>query len=204
MKLPTLALTAAFVAAAAMAAELTRFIPEKSQITFVSKQMGVPVDGRFKKFDAKIAVDPSKPENGKAQLEIDLASIDTGSGDADAEVKGKSWFNTAAFPRASFVSSQVRALGGGRYEALGKLTIKGTTRDIAAPFSVKPEAGGALFDGGFTLNRLQFKIGEGAWSDTSTVADEIQIKFRIFVAGELASASANASVNTPAKNTAKK
>jgi polyisoprenoid-binding protein YceI len=184
LKLRSLLLAGVLLATAAVAAELTQFKPEKSQITFVSKQMGVPVDGRFKKFDAKIAVDPAKPETGKAQFDIDLASIDTGSSEADAEVKGKSWFNSAAFPKASFVSSQVRALGGGRYEALGKLTIKGTTRDVAAPFVIKTDAGGAWFDGGFTLNRLQFKIGEGAWADTSTVADEIQVKFKIFVTGE--------------------
>ena len=181
MKIHALALAAALIASAAMAAELTQFSPEKSQITFVSKQMGVPVDGRFKKFDARISVDPARPESGKAQIDIDLASIDTGSSEADAEVKGKSWFNSAAFPKATFASSQVRAIGNGRYEALGKLTIKGTTRDVTAPFSVKAEAGGAWSDGGFTLSRLQFKIGEGAWADTSTVADEIQVKFKVFV-----------------------
>jgi polyisoprenoid-binding protein YceI len=183
MKLRSLAAVAVLVATAAMAAELTQFSPEKSQITFVSKQMGVPVDGRFKKFDAKISVDPAKPETGKVQLEIDLASIDAGSSDADAEVKGKSWFNTAAFPKANFVSTQVRPLGNGRYEVLGKLTIKGTTREVTAPFTIKPEAAGAWLDGGFTLNRLDFKIGEGMWADTSTVAGEIQIKFKVFVAG---------------------
>ena len=115
MKLRYLAAATILVATAAMAAELTQFSPEKSQITFISKQMGVAVDGRFRKFDTKIAVDPAKPETGKVQLEIDLASIDAGSSDADAEVKGKSWFNTAAFPKATFVSSQVRALGNGRY-----------------------------------------------------------------------------------------
>jgi polyisoprenoid-binding protein YceI len=184
MKLRSLAAVAVLVATAAMAAELTQFSPEKSQITFVSKQMGVPVDGRFKKFDAKISVDPAKPETGKVQLEIDLASIDAGSSDADAEVKGKSWFNTAIFPKASFVSSQVRGIGNGRYEALGKLTIKGTTRDVIAPFAVKLENGGAWFDGSFTLNRLQFKIGDGVWADTATVADEIQVKFKVFVAAD--------------------
>lgn len=204
MKRYALAFAAAFVttclATSALAAELTQFSPEKSQITFVSKQMGVPVEGRFKKFGAKIAVDASKPETGHAQIDIDLASIDTGSSEADDEVKGKSWFNTAAFPKASFVSSQVRVLGGGRYETLGKLTIKGTTRDITAPFIIKPEGGGVWFDGGFTLNRLPFKIGEGAWADTATVADEIQIKFKIFLAGDLTKNPAK----DPAKNSAKK
>jgi len=183
MKLRILALGGALVATAAMATELTQFSPEKSQISFVSKQMGVAVDGRFKKFDAKITVDPAKPEAGKAQLDIELASIDTGSGEADSEVKGKKWFNTAAFPKASFVSSQVRALGGGRYEALGKLTIKGSTRDVAAPFTFKQEGNAGVFDGAFTLKRLDYAIGEGEWADTSTVANEIQIKFHVVALG---------------------
>lgn len=194
MKRRVFMLLAAFAVSAGMAGELTRFSPEKSQISFVSKQMGVPVDGRFRKFDASIAVDPAKPESGKAQFEIDLSSIDTGSADADSEVKGKNWFNTAAYPKAGFVSSQVRALGGGRYEALGKLTIKGHTRDVAAAFAVKPEGGGAWFDGGFTLSRLAFKIGEGVWADTATVSDEVQIKFRIYVA-----ADSSGSARSPAK-----
>ena len=190
MKFGPLAVAGILLASTAVASELTQLSPEKSQITFVSKQMGVPVDGRFKKFEAKIAVDPAKPESGKAQFDIDLASIDTGSGEADAEVKGKNWFNTAVFPKASFVSGQVRPIGAGRYEALGKLTIKGTTRDVVAPFSVKQEAGGAWFDGGFAISRLQFKIGEGIWADTSTVADEVQIKFKVFVAGDPAKSAA--------------
>lgn len=196
MKLHPFVLAGALVASVAVAAELSQLSPEKSQISFVSKQMGVPVDGRFKKFDAKISVDPAKPETGKAQFDIDLASIDTGNSEADSEVRGKAWFNTTAFPRATFVSTQVRAIGGGRYEALGKLTIKGTTRDIAAPFTVKPEGNGAWFDGSFTLSRLQYKIGDGIWADTSTVADEVQIKFKVFLTGEVA--------GTPTKSTTKK
>ena len=61
---------------------------------------------------------------------------------------------------------------------------------MSAPFTVKPEAGGAWFDGGFTLNRLQFKIGDGVWADTSTVADEVQIKFKIFVTADSAKGAA--------------
>jgi polyisoprenoid-binding protein YceI len=183
MKLRALALAATLVATAALAAELTQFSPEKSQISFVSKQMGVAVDGRFAKFDAKISVAPARPETGKAQIDVELTSIDTGSSDADAEVKGKKWFNTAAFPKASFVSSQVRALGGGRYEALGKLTIKGHTHDVTAPFTFKQDGNVGSFDGVFTLNRLDYAIGEGEWADTSTVANEVQIKFHVVALG---------------------
>ena len=110
----------------------------KSEITFVSKQMNVPVQGRFKKFSAQIDFDPKKPANAKAQIEVDLASIDTGSADADAEVGKKAWFNTSAFPAAKFVSSSVTQAGPDKYEAHGKLSIKGIGVEVAAPFVAVP------------------------------------------------------------------
>jgi polyisoprenoid-binding protein YceI len=155
----------------------------KSEITFVSKQMNVPVQGRFKKFTAQIVFDPKKPAASKADIEVDLGSIDTGSADADAEVGKKAWFNTSAFPAAKFASSAVTQTGPDKYEARGKLSIKGIGEEIAAPFTVKRAGDAVTFEGGFTLKRLQFKIGEGAWSDTDTVADEVQVKFRIVTTG---------------------
>jgi polyisoprenoid-binding protein YceI len=155
----------------------------KSEITFVSKQMNVPVQGRFKKFTAQIAFDPRKPASSKSDIEVDLGSIDTGSADADAEVGKKAWFNTSAFPTAKFSSSSVTQAGPDKYEVRGKLSIKGIGRDIAAPFTVKRSGDLVTYEGGFTLKRLRFQIGEGAWSDTETVADEVQVKFRIVSAG---------------------
>ena len=174
-------LSGLFIAQAASAVELTQLLASKSSITFTSKQMGVAVNGGFRKFDAQLVIDPAKPEAGKARVDVDLASIDAGSSDADTEVKGKGWFNTAAFPKASFVSSSVKALGDGRFEAHGSLTIKGISRETVIPFLIRNEGAGAWLEGGFVLPRLQFKIGEGMWSDTSTVADEVQVKFKLFL-----------------------
>jgi diguanylate cyclase (GGDEF)-like protein len=69
--------------------EFAVLLPQQSSITFVSKQMGVAVDGRFRKFAARIALDPARPETGTARIDIDLASIDTGSAEADAEVEAE-------------------------------------------------------------------------------------------------------------------
>lgn len=155
----------------------------RSEITFVSKQMNVPVQGRFKKFTAQIAFDPKKPAASKAEIEVELGSIDTGSADADAEVGKKAWFNTNAFPAAKFASGSVTQSGPDRYEAHGKLSIKGIGQDIVAPFTVKRAGDAVTYEGGFTLKRLQFKIGEGVWSDTETVADDVQVKFKIVTTG---------------------
>ncbi len=161
----------------AYGAELSAVQLDQSTIAFVSRQMNVPVEGAFKKFSAQINIDPARPETGRARIEIDLASIDAGSAEANDEVKGKSWFNTREFPQASFVSSAVKALGGGRFEAVGKMTIKGKTLDARAPFTLKQEKGVLILDGTFPLKRLDYGIGSGVWSDTSVVADEVQVKF---------------------------
>lgn len=174
-------MAAAAIACGAHAVELNQVAAGKSQITFTCKQMGVPMDGSFRKFDAQISIDPAKPETGKARVDVDLASIDAGSSEATSEVKGKEWLNITAFPKASFVASSVKPLGAGRYEARGMLSIKGISRDTVVQFSIRNEGPGSWLEGGFVLPRLQFKIGEGAWGDTSTVADEIQVKFKLFL-----------------------
>jgi len=161
----------------AIAAEFGTLQAEKSALTFVSKQMGVPMDGKFRKFNATIAFDPARPTAASARFDLDLASVDAGSRDADTEVVGKPWFNVKTYPTATFVSSAVRPLGGERFELSGKLTIKGRTQDLVAPFSFRQDGSQRIFDGSFTLKRLDFAIGEGIWADVATVANEVQVKF---------------------------
>ncbi len=171
-----------FAASLASGTEFTVLLPQQSSVTFVSKQMGVPVEGRFRKFAARIALDPARPETGTARIDIDLASIDTGSAEADAEVAGKAWFDTKTYPAASFVSGSVKPSGAGRYEALGKLTLKGKPLDVRAPFTLKQNADTLVIDGMFPIKRLDYGIGSGVWGDTDTVADEVQVRFHFTVA----------------------
>ena len=173
--LPT---TVAALLLAFPAAAQQKIIAAKSSIRFVTKQMNVPVEGVFKRFDATVAFDPAKPEATKAEFEVELGSIDLGSAEGDTEAKRKAWLNIDAFPKAKFVASSVKSLGGGKFEASGPLTIKGTSQNIVAPFTVAEAGGMRTVEGQFTLKRLQYKIGEGPWADTDTVADDILVRFR--------------------------
>jgi polyisoprenoid-binding protein YceI len=161
-----------------IAAEFTVLRPQQSSVVFVSKQMGVPVEGSFRKFSASIRVDPAKPEQGKARIDIDLTSIDTGNDDANQEVAGKAWFDSKKYPTANFVSSQVKTLGKGRFEVLGDLTIKGRTQKVRAPFTLEQKPGILVVAGSFPINRLDYGIGSGIWGDTEVVADEVRLDFR--------------------------
>ena len=141
--------------------------------------MNVPVEGKFTRFRSKLTFDPAKPGAARAEFEIDLASIDAGSKDADDEVAGKAWFDTKAFPVARFVASSVKPLGGNRFEVAGKMTIKGKTLDLTTPVTVAQQGNSATFDGSLVLKRADYGIGDGIWADFGTVANEVQIKFRL-------------------------
>lgn len=174
---------AAFATVGAHAIQFATVRPAESRISFVSKQMGVPVEGAFSRFVTRLEFDPARPEAGKASIEIELASIDAGSADANAEVAGRAWFDTGNHPVARFESSSVKALGDGRFEVRGPLSLKGRTRDVVARFSVRQDGNTAVFEGGFPFRRSEFGIGDGAWADPTVVADEVQVRFRIVADG---------------------
>ena len=154
---------------------------EKSRISCVSKQMNVPVEALFRKFTAQINFDPARAESTKASIEIEVGSFDIDNAEANDEARGKAWFDARNFPKANFTATSVKALGGGRFEARGPLTIKGKTVDVVTPFTYRDAPGGGMIDGNFSVKRLQFNIGEGAWKDTDTVADEVQIRYQLLL-----------------------
>jgi polyisoprenoid-binding protein YceI len=181
MKKSALLLLMAAFALPAFAQAPQRVALDKSFIRFVSKQMNVPVEGKFRKFDATVSFDPKKPEAAKAEFEVDLASIDLGSPEGETEAVRPLWFNTAAFPKGKFVAASVKPTGPNKYEATGALTIKGITQNVTAPFTMAETADARTVEGQFTLKRLQFKIGEKQWADTETVADDVVVRFRFVI-----------------------
>ena len=167
-------------AAPAMAQQL---VPAQSEIAFVSKQMGVPVEGRFKQFSAAVAFDPKKPEAARIGFTIQSGSASFGAAETDAEVPKPAWFNVAKFPTASFQSSAVKALGGGRFEVRGALSIKGASQEVLVPVTVSQAGAASTAVGSFVIKRLDFKIGDGEWADTSMVANDVTVKFKLALSG---------------------
>jgi len=158
-----------------------------SEINFTTRQMGVPVEGRFGKFSAQITLDPKRPETGSVAFTIDTGSARFGSAELDAEVPKPIWLSVAKFPQASFQSTTIRAAGPGRFDVAGKLTIKGIVRDVSVPVQVTQTGAGAAAvstaSGSFAIRRLVFQVGEGEWTDTSLLADDVQIRFKLQLTG---------------------
>jgi polyisoprenoid-binding protein YceI len=159
--------------------------PTGSEIVFVTRQLGAPVEGRFTRFTAQLALDPKAPERGNVRLAIDTASARFGTAELDGEVVRPGWLSSAAFPQAVFQSSAIRATGADRFEIAGRLAIKGSERDVVVPVTLTRQPGGTsgTATGSFTLKRLDFKIGEAEWADTSLLANEVQVRFKLALSG---------------------
>ncbi len=162
----------------AASAHAAGFVPDRSEITFVSKQMGVELQGRFRKFDGDIVFKPTDLAASHARIEVDLASIDLGAPDSEQEVKGKDWFLVANYPKGIFQSTQIRSKGPDQYEAAGKFTLKGITRDLVVPITVRHAGKVDTAEGGFVMKRTDFNIGQGVWADPDAVAINVTVKFK--------------------------
>ena len=176
-----LALTALFAALPAHAQQ--KLVPAQSEIAFLTRQMGVPVDGRFKKFDAQVAFDPKQPAAAKISFTIDLGSAAIGTAETEAELLKPDWFDTKKFPQATFTSTAVKPAGTGKLEVAGTLSIKGSSQAVTVPVLLAQTAGLTTATGSFTLKRLDFRIGDGDWKDTSVVANDVQVRFKLTLAG---------------------
>lgn len=172
-------LAALLALAAAAGAAVLKTDNAKSSVSAVFKQMNVPIESKFTRHNIVIDYNAAAPDTSKASVDIETASLDLGDPDMNKEVAKKEWFNSAQFPKATFVSTTIKSAGAGKLTVSGKLTIKGRAADVSFPVAVKAEGGKQVFDGALPIKRLAFNIGEGEWKDTGMVADEVTIKFHV-------------------------
>lgn len=174
-------------AAKAPGAATATLLAAQSSLGFAITQMGVPVQGQFKQFDAKVNFDPAKPATGHIGFTVDVGSASLGSREADAEMPKPVWFNAVQFPQASFQSTAIKALGAGKFEVAGKLSIKGAVREVVVPVALTQTGTAPALtttaSGSFSIPRLAFKVGEAEWADTSLVADAVTINFKLVLSG---------------------
>ncbi len=172
----TIALTVAFVAAAAGDPTVNA---SKSSIIATFKEENVPVDAPLKKFNGRIDYNVAQPGAAKAALEVDTGSIDLGSSDYNAEVRKKEWLDSGTYPKASFISTSVKPGAPGHFDATGTFTLKGKTQTLTVPVTATVGAAGTpmVFEGAFEISRAYFNIGSKEWNDE--VDDKVRVRFHL-------------------------
>jgi polyisoprenoid-binding protein YceI len=129
-----------------------------------------------------VSFDTAKPETSKIHFTVDTGSATMGAKETDSNLPGADWFNIAKFPKATFDSSAVKALGGGKYQVDGTLTIKGNAQKVSVPVVLTHRAPPPRCRHAAAQAPV-FKIGDGDWADTSMVADEVTVQFKLALTG---------------------
>jgi len=173
---PLAVCVAGFLAAAAAAQTP---VPASGNISVIAKQMNVPIEGRFRTFSAQIEFDPARPTAAKVMIDVDVASLDFGDDDFNYELRTRTWLDARGYPKATFASQAVRPLAADRLAVSGTLNIKGKALHVTVPVTFKTEGAKRVFEGELQIRRTIFNVGEGEWRDTSVVADDVVIRFRL-------------------------
>jgi polyisoprenoid-binding protein YceI len=110
-----------------------------------------------------------------------LASVSTGSAEADDLLRERDFFAAKQFPQATFRSTATSSTNGDQFQVLGDFTLKGRSNELVIPFTARQEPNGMHIEGRFAISRHAYKVGEGQWADTGTIADEVMIRFNLYL-----------------------
>jgi polyisoprenoid-binding protein YceI len=157
-------------AAAPLHAEVIRFRiqPEASELTFHATSRLMNADGRFSRFAGDVAVDPADLKTARVTVSVEAASLDTGIARRDRHLRSEDFFQIEKFPAITFESLRVEGAGR-RLLVVGRLTLRGVTREVRVPVDVsvsgkRLEARGQFdvkrTDHGMTYDSVVNPIGE--------------------------------------------
>jgi len=173
---------AAAPSAAAAAGRHYTLDAAKSSLQFAFLQAGAQNTGRFPRFTAALDFPGADPAGGKLDVTVDVAALDTGDKDRDDTLKSDDLFAVTKYPQATFRAAQIVKTASG-YEADGKLTIRGVTREAKVPFTFREAAEGGTTVGymaGKTLvRRLDYGVGQGDWKATDQAGNEVTVSFTL-------------------------
>jgi polyisoprenoid-binding protein YceI len=152
----------------------------KSNLIFSGTQQGAGFEGKFTDFSGTIKFDPDKPAGAGGTVTVTMSSATTNSPDRDQYLGQDAWFAADKFPTATYAITGIEKIANNQFVAHGNLTIRDKTMPLNLPFTFSLDIGtGATIAhaiGEARLNRLDFGVGQGEWTDTSMIGNEIVVK----------------------------
>lgn len=135
------------------------------------------VNGSFKLLDAKIIFDKVNMNGNSVSATVDPNSISTGIGMRDSHLKKEEYFDTKQFSKITMKATLFSRERDGSFKGFFKVTIKNTTVDIPIAFTFVEKDNQGEFKSEFTLNRLDFNVGESSMilSDNVTVNLDVKV-----------------------------
>jgi polyisoprenoid-binding protein YceI len=149
-----------------------------STLGFTFEQAGAQTSGAFKQFATTFDYDANNLAASKLDVKVQVGSLDTRDKDRDSTLASADLFDAQKYPTATYSAGSL-AKGANGVEAVGKLTIRGVTRDVRVPLAIKPAGNGLELAGSVTIKRLDFGVGQGEWKSTDSVGDAVKITYKV-------------------------
>lgn len=152
-----------------------------SLIEFHASATFSKVAGVFHSWEADLKMPADKFTDAALVLEIDAASVTTGSGVKDKEIKGKNFFFVTEHPQIRFVSKGITADSEpSKFHMTGELTLRGITQPVSVAIVLRPEEEGhQRIDGQFSFNRREFGMVHNV--PFNKVANTVEVSFQLEV-----------------------
>jgi len=153
----------------------------RGSVSYEVKQAGSPFRGKFHRFGGEVCVSAERAT--RVEVWLDPASVDSGLPEIDGALKQTDFFAVNHYPRVAYASQSVEVRGNAQL-ARGMLQMKGKRRNLDVPFSLRRDGSSFIVSGTLILNRLDYGIGTGDWSNTSWLSGEVKVDFRATLAGK--------------------
>jgi polyisoprenoid-binding protein YceI len=178
MKLHTLAAVLALAIGATAQAGPLQADASSGKLEFSAIQADAKFTGAFKRFKVLLDFDPAQPAQGKLDVTVETASIDTQDSERDEILRGPDFFGAAKHPQARYHAARFERAGNG-WRAIGELTIRGVTKPVPVTFMLSPTGAATVMKGSASLKRLDFGLGQGEWASTEWVGDAVEVRFEL-------------------------
>lgn len=163
-------------AATAAPAPLWTVNMSASRLNFQSSMGGEQFSGGFQRWNAQIRFDPKKLAASSVSVKVDMMSARTGGSERDEALPGDDWFASSKFAQATFAAKTFKDLGGGRYQAIGTLTMRGVTRPLTLAFQLKIQGNQAQMIGSTVIDRHVFGVGQGQFATADSVPFAVNVR----------------------------
>lgn len=160
-----------------------------SSVYFDVKHTFATVRGQFDDFSGSILIDPDNKGESRIDMEVKAASINTNNRQRDNHLRAEDFFSAKKYPLMTFKTTKVRQVKDNLYELEGKLTVKDVTKDVVVPFiyygvkdnPLNPKQLVAGFEGKFTIDRLEYNVGNGRFHKMGVIGKDVEITITLEV-----------------------
>ena len=162
-----------------------------SSLTFSSSFQSEAFTGAFTRFTPQIRFNPKQLTESRFDVAIDLSSVDSKNSERDETLKTADFFNINKSFKARYTAAQFKHLGGNRYQANGTLFLNGISKPVNLTFTWVQNKG-AVLKGEAVINRLDFNIGTGDWTDTDLLPNAVKVQTQLNLSAKTATKSSPA------------